>query len=400
MGRDAVGKMRHVQEDWGVESVDPSQTSSGNSSFKRVVHKVNSNARCRYCLWLVALFCAANVMFMLIGYDLVVEKVAVGHMVLQEGNGPRYEAWKQAPMPVYYKVTVFNLTNPHSFMKGDPPRLKECGPYTYRMLEKKIDVEFHDNDTVTYRNQPMYIFEESLSRGREEDVIWTVNIPFINAADAVKNHPFLKTIIQVAQKIHGFKTLRQLSVRDLLWGYQSHVMDWARSLQDVPYPHPQFGLLVGFNNTAQEPYTMYTGASDPNTMNRIYSWNGLTKLDFWSGDYCNEIKGTDASGFHPGVKPSDKLFIFNGQLCRSLPLVYERTVVHSGVETYRFVPPPDTFAYDDQNSQNWCFCSRSGCPLRGLLDMKPCYYGAAVAFSFPHFYQSDPSLKHVVRGLK
>lgn len=392
--------MRHIPEDWAVESVDPSQSSSGNSSFKRVVNQVNSNAKCRCCLWMVALFCAANVMFMLIGYDVVVEKVALGQIILQEGSGPKYEAWKKAPTPVYYKVTVFNLTNPQLFMKGDRPRLQECGPYTYQMLEKKIDVQFHENDTVTYRTQPTYIFDRELSGGDEDDIIWTVNIPLVNAADAVKSNRFLKTVIQVAQKIHRFKTLRTLTVKELLWGYQSHVMDWARTMQEVPYPHPQFGLLVGFNNTPQEPYTMYTGASDPSNMNSIYSWNGKTKLSFWGGDYCNEIKGTDASGFHPGVKPSDKLFVFNGQLCRSLPLVFNKTVVHSGVETYRFVPPPDTFAYGPNYPQNSCFCGPKGCPYQGLLDMKPCYYGAAIAFSFPHFYQSDPRLRHVVRGLR
>ena len=376
-----------------------SNTSSGSRGLRAIAEKVNHNSKCRCCLWIVALWCAATVVFFLAAYDRVVESVAMGHMVLKE-SGPKYEAWKNTPMPVYYRVNVFNLTNPRRFMAGDRPRVSECGPYVYKMVEEKTDVSFHKNGSVSYRTRPKYFFVPELSGGSEDDVIWTVNIPFINTADAVKDNPVQKLFINIVKEIHGFDTLRHLSVKELLWGYTSDVMEWARTLQELPYPHPQFGLLVGFNDTIQEPYTMFTGAEDSNHLNRIYSWNGKTKLDFWSGDFCNEIKGTDAAGFHPNVKPSDTLYIFNGQLCRALPLVFNERVFHDGIETYRFTPPHDIFQYGPKYPKNSCFCSGGGCPPRGVLDMKPCYWGAAIGFSFPHFYQADPSLLHLVRGLR
>lgn len=370
-----------------------------NTRMKAVVEQMNRSARCRCCLWMVALWCAATVIFMLAGYDSVVHTVAVNQMVLRRGS-QKYEAWVDTPVPVYYRVNVFNLTNPDQFMAGARPRVQERGPYVYLMKESKEEIEFHKNGSVTYRTRPLYFYQPHLSVGAEEDMIVTVNIPFVNAADAVKDQGLLRVIIQVAKKIHGFQTLRKLTVGDLLWGHKSRVMDWARTLQELPYPHQLFGLLVGFNDSVQEPYTMHTGKGDATKMNQIVAWNGRQRLDFWSGDHCNEIRGTDANGFAPGVSKNDKLYIFNGQLCRAIPLVYNETVMQSGIAAYRFVPPDDVFAYGVNHPENACFCSGEGCPPTGILDMKPCYWGASVGFSFPHFYKADPKLRHIVRGLR
>ncbi|XP_069192735.1 lysosome membrane protein 2-like [Procambarus clarkii] len=367
--------------------------------MQNVVQQMNRSARCRCCLWMVALWCAATVIFMLAGYDTVVHSVAVDQMVLRQG-GQKYESWIDTPVPVYYRVHVFNLTNPSHFMAGERPRVQELGPYVYLMKESKEEIAFHKNGSVTYRSRPMYFFQPHMSTGAEEDVIISVNIPFVNAADAVKDQGFLRMIIQVAKKIHGFQTVRKLTVGELLWGHKSRVMDWARTLQELPYPHQLFGLLVGFNDSVQEPYTMHTGKGNAAMMNQILAWNGRQTLDFWSGDQCNEIRGTDANGFAPGVSKKDKLYIFNGQLCRAIPLVYNETVTQSGIAAFRFVPPDDVFSYGINHPENACFCSEGGCPPSGILDMKPCYWGASVGFSFPHFYKADPKLRHIVLGLR
>ncbi|XP_076046428.1 lysosome membrane protein 2-like isoform X2 [Oratosquilla oratoria] len=388
-----------INETGGVEEEEEEDMDS-QSGLYAVVERVNRNGRCRCCLWVAAFWCAATVVFMLAGYDAVVEKVAVGQMVLNEGN-QKYEAWVDSPVPVYYKVFAFNLTNPDAFMAGARPRMEELGPYVYLMKEKKEAVQFHGNGTVTYKTRPFYYFQPEMSKGlHESDPLVTVNIPFVNAADAVKDQGFLRTVIQVAKKLHGFQTLRRITVRELLWGHRSRVIDWARTMQELPYPHQLFGLLVGFNDSVQEPYTMWTGEDDSSKMNQIYSWNGKQSLDFWGGPFCNTIRGTDANGFHPNVKKTDRLYIFNGQLCRSIPLVYKKTINKSGITAYRFGPPADVFSYGPQNPENACYCSRGGCLASGVLDMKPCYWGASVAFSFPHFYQADAKLRHIVRGLR
>ena len=76
-------------------------------------------------------------------------------------------------------------------------------------------------------------------------------------------------------------------------------------------------------------------------MGKVYSWNNETDLTFWkndTGSMCNAIQGTDGSTFHPDVKKNETLHIFNRDLCRSLPLVYEKEVIDgNGIPGYRFV---------------------------------------------------------------
>ncbi|KAK7068409.1 hypothetical protein SK128_008969 [Halocaridina rubra] len=75
----------------------------GSRRMKTVVDRVNKSARCRCCLWMLAFWCAATVIFMLAGYDKVVQTVAVDQMVLRQGS-QKYEAWKDTPVPVYYRL--------------------------------------------------------------------------------------------------------------------------------------------------------------------------------------------------------------------------------------------------------------------------------------------------------
>lgn len=363
--------------------------------------KKNRCCCCRWqCLLTMALVSFLSLMAVLAWMDSFIQESVINGLVMQEGT-PKDEMWRTAKVPALYTVRIFNLTNPSQFMAGDPPRVVETGPYVYQYRELKEKVQYNTDGTVRYQGRPLYSFQPHLSEGREEDVVTTVNIPFVNAAEMVKNVKVVKTIMKVLKKVNDFDTIRTVTVKELLWGHRSRVLDWARSMhQDVPYPHKEFGLLMGLNNSLQPPYVMHTGLNDPSRMNQIVTWKGKQLLDFWFGTECNAIKGTDANGFSPGLSKDDKLFIFNGQLCRTLSLVYNSTVNRQGLEAYRFTPPDEIFSYGPEAPENLCYCGKEGCPLNGLVDMKPCYFGAAVAFSFPHFYTGYPKLWHAVKGLR
>ena len=310
------------------------------------------------------------------------------------------ESWRSGKPPLLYKAYIFNITNPLEFSKGARPRVIERGPYVYKLEERREQVVYNDNGTVTYRGRPFYTFQPHLSIGPEEDVVMTMNVPLINAGEKIRGNVIKHSVFQIASKVNYFKSLVEVSVGKLLWGHRNEVLDWARSFSNVPYPYKEFGLMMGRNDTLQPPYNINTGQNNVYEIKTVHKYNNSDFLNVWNGDFCNEIKGTDMSGFHPKINKNEVLHIFNGQLCRSLPLVYNETVYHGDMETYRFIIPPGTFAYGAQRSRNRCFCGKNGCPLRGILDMKPCYFGAAVAFSFPHFYQGHPQLRHMVLGLR
>ncbi|RVE40278.1 hypothetical protein evm_015072 [Chilo suppressalis] len=77
---------------------------------------------------------------------------------------------------------------------------------------------------------------------------------------------------------------------------------------------------------------------------------------------------------------------------------YLRDVESSaGVEGYRFTPPEDVFA---DNENNKCFCPAGPpCAPNGLFNVSLCQYDSPIMLSFPHFYLADKSLLDAVEGI-
>ena len=84
---------------------------------------------------------------------------------------------------------------------------------------------------------------------------------------------------------------------------------------------------------------------------------------------------SDGTFWHPMVSKSDKLYIFNSDLCRSLYITCDDGTesVVSGVTTYHFTPPPAVFASPHQNPDNSGFCTPAdNCLLAGVLNVTLC----------------------------
>lgn len=130
------------------------------------------------------------------------------------------------------------------------------------------------------------------------------------------------------------------------------------------------------------------------------------KVPHWAGEYCNTINGTDGSSFHPQVKRSETLYIFNTDLCRSLFLDYEMDSSVRGIPTYKFVVPRRFFQAPANEPENECFCTQKAglsdllCRTDGILDISKCRKGAPIVLSAPHFYNGDPALRANVSGLR
>lgn len=128
----------------------------------------------------------------------------------------------------------------------------------------------------------------------------------------------------------------QLKVSEILWGYENKLIQLAKDIfpEDQAYPFDKFGLFAGKNSTVPGILTAMTGQSDVHDVGRVTAWNGEPQLKFWK-DECNKIKGTDGSTFPPDILPNTTLYLFNRDMCRSLPLVYHADVVNSGIPGYR-----------------------------------------------------------------
>jgi len=92
-----------------------------------------------------------------------------------------YSTWLDPPALIYVNFYFFNVTNVQQFIDGSArPHVVERGPYVYRNIQNKTDVELiNDGATLRYRQQKWYIFDANRSRGSEDDLITTVNIPLV-----------------------------------------------------------------------------------------------------------------------------------------------------------------------------------------------------------------------------
>ena len=108
------------------------------------------------------------------------------------------------------------------------------------------------------------------------------------------------------------------------------------------FSHGEFGLYKGKNATkANSNYVINNGRYDRHKFNKVVEVNGKTSLpeNWWnlvgpspsandSGVYgiCHDIYGTDGTMFPPFVEKDVRLWIFVGELCRSIWLDYDTDI--------------------------------------------------------------------------
>ena len=158
-------------------------------------------------------------------------------------------------------------------------------------------------------------------------------------------------------------------------------------------------------------------------MQKPYGMIWLTPANWWTknrgpngSNVCNLLKGSDGQQFPPYVRDTDKLYIFQTDVCRSLFISYEKDKDINGINTLRFVAPSIALQVNTTTNAGFCmemepdvpweFCiqntadpeildltncfeneSYSGHCYDGTLDITKCMKNAPIVMSSPHFYQ-------------
>ncbi|XP_036444566.1 lysosome membrane protein 2c [Colossoma macropomum] len=319
--------------------------------------------------------------------------------VVLENGTEAFAVWQDPPAPVYMQFYFFDLTNPEEVLKGERPAVIEVGPYTYREYRPMESVTFMDNGTkVASVNPKTYVFEPNMSRGLEDDLIRTVNIPAMAVMERYKNHSLISRVISDLMKAGGMGLFVTRPVGELLWGYEDPLLKELRLVD--PLLDDYFGLFYKMNGTNDGEYVFFTGKQNYQDFARVDLWKGQSSLSWWSSDECNMINGTNGASFHPVITKTERLYMFSSDLCRSLYATFDSEVRVSGIPAYRFVPPSEVFANKTVNPDNAGFCVGGNCLGSGLLDVSVCKEGAPIIMSSPHFYQADEKYVQDVFGMR
>ncbi|PZC71546.1 hypothetical protein B5X24_HaOG213175 [Helicoverpa armigera] len=252
---------------------------------------------------------------------------------------------------------------------------------------EKVNIKFHDNDTVTYQHNKILRFVPEMSVDKNQKLV-VPNIPLLR-------HLLVKPKICRKSLFHADEVAGKSSYNDPLVTLAHYFYPKGKR------PNSQMGLLLARNGTLDEVSTMYTGQNQMDRFGYMDKINGLDHLPHWKDRPCNDIRASEGSFFPPrSLTKSDIVHVYDKDLCRILPLQYREDVYKDGIKAGLYTPPPSTFESADVNPDNKCYYPGEKCPPRGLQNISPCQYNAPVYLSFPHFYDADPSLLLPFEGLK
>ncbi|KAL0858700.1 hypothetical protein ABMA27_011182 [Loxostege sticticalis] len=329
-------------------------------------------------------------------------RLFIDHELVLRPGSMTFEWWARPPVRPFVRVYVYNVTNADEFLNnGSKPILDELGPYVYSEEWEKVNITDNENGTLSFHYRRTYTFQPELSAGPDDDAVVVPNIPMLSATSQSKHAArFLRLAMASIMDILKIKPFVEVSVGQLLWGYEDPLLKLAKDVvpKEQKLPYEEFGLFYGKNGTSPDVVTMFTGAADMAKYGIFERYNMRDKLPHWSTEQCNSIAGSDGSIFPPHITRNDTLAVYDKDLCRLLPLKYLRDVESAaGVEGYRFTPPEDVFAADEHNK---CFCPAGPpCAPSGLFNVSLCQYDSPIMLSFPHFYLADPSLLEAVEGI-
>ncbi|XP_004647481.1 lysosome membrane protein 2 [Octodon degus] len=321
---------------------------------------------------------------------------AVEQRVVLRNGTEVFHSWENPPLPVYTQFYFFNVTNPEEILRGERPLLEEVGPYTYREIRNKANIQFGDNGTtISAVSNKAYVFERNQSVGDPEvDLIRTLNIPALMAMEWTQN-PLLQDIIKAVLKTYNQKLFATHTVHELLWGYKDQLLSLVHVFR--PNISSSFGLFYEKNGTNDGDYVFLTGEDSYLNFTKIVEWNGKTSLDWWATDKCNMINGTDGDSFHPLVTEDEVLYVFPSDFCRSVYITFSDYERVEGLPAFRYKVPAEILA---NTSENAGFCLPKGnCLGSGVLNVSICKNGAPIIMSFPHFYQADERFISAIQGL-
>nr|CAD7418555.1 unnamed protein product [Timema poppensis] len=97
--------------------------------------------------------------------------------VILKDDSAAYKRWQKTPNPLNMKFYMLNLTNPEEVRQGGQPILKEVGPYVYDEYRERVNIEKHEDGTISFQKKTSLFFnQEKSGDARQDDVVTIINV--------------------------------------------------------------------------------------------------------------------------------------------------------------------------------------------------------------------------------
>lgn len=334
-------------------------------------------------------------------------KMLRSSLVLANGT-ENFESWKATPIPIYTKFTLFNWTNPEEIKNPNvKPNLVEMGPYVFLEKDLKMDLDFHDNGTVSYFNRKTWFFVPEMSNGTLDDMVTAAHVISATFVDMVQHKSkYMKKILNYVLNHEGGKMAVTKKVGEWIFdGFQDDLIDFLRlfNTSSIHMPYKKFGFLVDRNNSKEYDgrYMIGTGSDDIHNLGLLTHWNGNTQNGFYPGE-CGKVNGSTGDLLPPDLDVNEDITIYAVDTCRFLNLSPSGSVRVQGLDGFEWTGTADTLDSGENDPDQKCFCNpkEEVCPKTGVVDCRKCRDNAPIYASFPHFYLGDQSYVDALSGIK
>ncbi|XP_047001866.1 protein croquemort-like isoform X1 [Schistocerca americana] len=316
-----------------------------------------------------------------------------------------FKLWRDTPVPMKLDFYFWNWTNPGEITNRDTkPTFVQMGPYRFNEVHEKINITWHDNGTVSYRQIRRWFFDPDNSNGTLDDEVTTLNIIALTASFVTREWSFVMrkgldiALWQMGQKLHVTHQVRQL----LFEGYESPLITMADrlpALAGIDIPYDRFGWFYSRNGSADFDgvFNMRTGADDLYRVGELARWNYDERTRYFPGR-CGNVEGSAGELWPPKRSKDDRIGLFSPDLCRSIELDFRQEDEVLGLRGFRYSGGPSLLDNGTLDPANECFCAGE-CVASGVLNVSSCRYGAPAFVSYPHFYLADERLPAAVHGM-
>ncbi|XP_073981559.1 sensory neuron membrane protein 1-like isoform X2 [Rhodnius prolixus] len=339
------------------------------------------------------------------------------NVALRKGGDMR-KAWSKFPIAVEFRIFIFNVTNPLEVHQGAKPKVQEIGPYFFdEWKEKALFEDDAKEDTVAFNQKTTWIFQKSQSGGLTGEEMITIPhaallgmvlmveqqkpgaLPMIaKALPALFNGP--ETVFLTAKAMDilfdGVPincTSKEFGPKAICTMIRQNPKGLKKQGDDI-FLFSFFGTKNGTIDDGR--FKVKRGINNPKEVGMMFSFNGKTVQEVWSGPECNALRGTDSTIFPPFITPDEEIVSFAPDLCRSLGAKFQYHINYRGIPGNHYTA---TLGDMSANEDEKCFCpTPSTCLKKGAFDITKCV-GAPIILTLPHFYEADPSYLEEVDGL-
>lgn len=157
-----------------------------------------------------------------------------------------HRLWKKPPLEVFISIYVFNVTNADAFMRGkEKMKVEELGPYVYQEYLENHNSTFNANGTLSFTPIRRQVFVPGRSVGDpRHDLIIVPNIAYLGVASAAyRMSAWASIAVAAALKPLGMSPFLNITVHDLLWGYEDPLVQVASTLLPNIIHFKKIGIL-------------------------------------------------------------------------------------------------------------------------------------------------------------